>query len=119
MTVIKKMKTLLSWRSEKLNDFYKNKLDPVTSDKKGKRMRQPRVYGSPTKRPAPLRHYKDCPVDLALLCAPCVSAASSMIRYGTLQFNTNDCSSWLLLILSMYTNFTTNQAGHVILQAQI
>ena len=30
----------IPWRSEKLNDFFRNKLDPVTSNKKGKRMRQ-------------------------------------------------------------------------------
>ena len=50
----------IPWRSEKLNDFLKNKLDPITSNKKGKRMCQPCVEGSPTKRAAPVRRYRDC-----------------------------------------------------------
>lgn len=50
----------IPWRLEKLNDFFRNKLDPITSNKKGKRMRQPRVDGSPTNRPAPVRRYRDC-----------------------------------------------------------
>ena len=51
----------IPWRSEKVNDFFRNKLDPVTSNKKVKRMYQPHVEGSPTKGPAPVRCYKDCP----------------------------------------------------------
>ena len=52
----------IPWRSEKVTDMLKNKLDPIISStsSKGKRMRQPRIEGSPTKRRAPVRRYKDC-----------------------------------------------------------
>ena len=50
----------IPWRSEKVTDMFKNKLDPIISSSKGKRMRQPRIEGSPTQRRAPVRRYKDC-----------------------------------------------------------
>ncbi|MCG8621762.1 MAG: hypothetical protein MJE68_07155 [Proteobacteria bacterium] len=53
----------ISWRSEKVEDFFKNKLDALAANsasKKSKKMRFKRVEGESTSRPPPLRRYKDC-----------------------------------------------------------
>ena len=42
------MEKPILWRSEKLTDFFKNKLEPATFSRKGKHMRQHRIEGSPT-----------------------------------------------------------------------
>ena len=52
----------ITWRSEKVEDFFKNKLDPTAANsasKKSKKMRFKRIEGESTSRPPPLRHYKD------------------------------------------------------------
>ena len=54
----------ITWRSEKVEDFFKNKLDPTAANsasKKSKKMRFKWIEGNSTLRPPPLRRYKDCP----------------------------------------------------------
>ena len=63
-------------------------------------MRQPRVEGSPTKRPAPLRRYRD--------------------SLWTLHHSVHPVSqAGYVLYLYYQCIFTTNQVGYVMLQAQI
>ena len=53
----------ITWRSEKVDDFFKNKLDTTAASnasKKSKKMRFKRVEGESTSRPPPLRQYRDC-----------------------------------------------------------
>ena len=48
----------ITWRSEKVDDFFKNKLDTTAASnasKKSKKMRFKRVEGESTSRPPPLR----------------------------------------------------------------
>ena len=54
------MEKPIPWISEKLTDFFKNKLDPATFSRKGKHMRQHHIEGSSTERQAPVRKYRDC-----------------------------------------------------------
>ena len=51
----------ITWRSEKVEDFFKNKLDALAANSASKKskMRFKRVEGESTSRP-PLRRYKDC-----------------------------------------------------------
>ena len=53
----------IPWRSEKIDDFFKNKLDPIaghSASKKSKKMRFKRIEGPSTSRLPPIRQYKDC-----------------------------------------------------------